>query len=50
MRRMPLNRSGKNVYHSEGPGMLGRGRPPMSWEGRLEEHMKECGREAGSEK
>ena len=41
VRRMPEDRLAKKVYQSDVRGENGRGRPPMTWEGKVEEYIKE---------
>ena len=41
VRRMPEDRLAKKVYQSDVSGENGRGRPPMTWEGKVEEYIKE---------
>ena len=41
VRRMPEERMTKKVYQSEVSGMYGRGRPPVTWEGRIEQYLGE---------
>ena len=43
VRRMPEERMAKRVYQSKVSGELGRGRPPMTWECKVEQYniMKE---------
>ena len=41
VRRMPEERMTKRVYQSEVSGMAGRGRPPVTWEGKIEQYLGE---------
>ena len=41
IRRMPEERLAKRVYQSEVRGEVGRGRPPVTWEKKIEEYMRE---------
>ena len=41
VRRMPEERMAKKVYQSEVSGVVGRGRPAMSWERKVEQYLKD---------
>ena len=41
VQRMPEDRLAKQVYMSEALGVMGRGRPPMVWEKKAEQYLRE---------